>query len=135
MTSFQDRLGESRSSIFFNFGGWRDSNPRSKNPWSVYTTPFVKGLEGNSPFGYACKRRLTNHLPKASLTTLGRVAVRPDIRADMPMSTRCHFLGIPGRVFFKFYVGKVASLVVVDGGIRTHGPNSLPKLSLLHIPK
>ena len=38
----------------------------------------------------------------------GGVAGRPDIRADVSLSKRFHFLGIPGRVFFKFGTGKVA---------------------------
>ena len=58
-----------------------------------------------------CKR-LTNSLPKLSLINApprknGGIAGRPDIRADLSISKRFHSLGIPGRVFFKFDMGKV----------------------------
>ena len=61
-----------------------------------------------------CKR-LINCLPKLSLITTyntlppsnGEIAGRPELRADLPISKRFHFLGIPGRVFFKFDMGKV----------------------------
>ena len=40
----------------------------------------------------------------------------------MPLSKPFHFLGIPGRVFFKFDMGKSEKSIVVDGGDRTHDP-------------
>ena len=58
-----------------------------------------------------CKR-LTKSLSKLSLTTLSPpetagIAGRPDIRADLSISKRFHFLGTPGRAFFKSDMGKV----------------------------
>ena len=36
-----------------------------------------------------------------------RVVGRPDIRADLSITKRFNFLGIPGGVFFTFDIGKV----------------------------
>ena len=42
--------------------------------------------------------------------------------ADVSISKRFPLLGIPGRVVFKFDMGKecVKKIIIVDGGIRTH---------------
>ena len=53
---------------------------------------------------------------------------QPDIRADLSTPKRFHFLGIPGRVFFKFDHGEsLKKFIVVDVGFepttrKTHGP-------------
>ena len=47
------------------------------------------------------------------------------MRADVPISTRFHFLGIPGRIFFQVRHGESRkSLLLVDGGIQTHDPKT-----------
>ena len=77
--------------------------------------------------------RLTDNLPNLSLITThllrsnGEIAGRQDIRADLSIlradlsilradlsiSKRFHFLGILGRVFLKFSVGKVRKSLVL----------------------
>ena len=58
----------------------------------------------------------------------GGIAGRPDIRADVSTSKRFHFLGIPGRVFFKFDHGEsLKKIIMVGVGLeptpqKTHSP-------------
>ena len=42
----------------------------------------------------------------------------------LSISKPFHFLGIPGRVFFKFDMGKSEKFIIVDGGDRTHDPKT-----------
>ena len=78
-------------------------------------------------------KRLTNCLPTLSVISLSPgVAARSDIRADVSISTRLHFLGISGRLYFQVRHGKRRkSLKLVDGGIRTHDPKTTRCLLLV----
>ena len=76
----------------------------------VPTMTFVEDLQSISSFDHL---QTVNQLPAQTkpCNTLpswnGGVADRSGVRADVSISTRLHFLGIPERVFFKFDTGKL----------------------------
>ena len=78
----------------------------------IYIMIHCSGVSGVLVNLTACKR-LTDSLPKLRLITLSAPETaeyqvgRIYIRADLSISKRFHFLGIPGRLFFKFDTGQV----------------------------
>ena len=87
--------------------------PTTPKNHGLSTTPFVKALAGLARL-VICTR-LTNSLPKLCLITLSPLKRRDSRSAGyaggpVNISKPFHFLGIPGKAFFKFdmpiYMGK-----------------------------
>ena len=108
----------------------------------LFSEPYCQGISGVLVRLTTCKK-LTNSLPNLSLITLsppetaGYQVVRINGRTCQ-LSKPFHFLGIPGRVFFKFDMDgeSLKKFIMVDVGFepttqQKHGLSTTPSVNVI----